>query len=127
MRQLGSLACAALALSACSSGPRSTAAPAPTQPLPSAAEVALREQTADQQIRQALNRLTFGPRPGDYERVRAMGVDRWIAMQLDPARIDDHAADALMAHFPTLSMSAADLIRGRPALAPEERLPRAAE
>ncbi|MBX6333649.1 MAG: DUF1800 domain-containing protein, partial [Gemmatimonadaceae bacterium] len=93
---------------------RSTVAPAPAQPLPSAAEVALREQTADQQIRQALNRLTFGPRPGDFERVRAMGVDRWIAMQLDPARIDDHAADALMAHFPTLSMSAADLVREAP-------------
>lgn len=34
-----------------------------------------------------LNRLTFGPRPGDIERVQAMGVDRFIQEQLSPASI----------------------------------------
>ncbi|MCC7195718.1 MAG: DUF1800 domain-containing protein [Gemmatimonadaceae bacterium] len=48
-----------------------------------------REQTADQQVAHALNRLAFGPRPGDEARVRAMGVDRWIDEQLHPERIDD--------------------------------------
>ena len=33
---------------------------------------------------QALNRLTFGPRPGDVQQVTAMGVDRWIDLQLHP-------------------------------------------
>jgi len=33
---------------------------------------------------QALNRLTFGPRPGDIQQVMAMGVDRWIDLQLHP-------------------------------------------
>ena len=33
---------------------------------------------------QALNRLTFGPRPGDVQQVAAMGVDRWIDLQLHP-------------------------------------------
>src|SRR6478672_6865911 len=41
-----------------------------------------REQTADQQVQHVLNRLAFGPRPGDVEAVRALGVDRWIAQQL---------------------------------------------
>src|SRR6185312_12627945 len=38
----------------------------------------VRELPADQQIIQALNRLTFGPRPGDVAKVRAIGLDNWI-------------------------------------------------
>jgi len=87
---------------------------APPVVLPSAQEVALRTQTADQQVRQAIDRLTFGARPGDYEKVREIGVDRWIAGQLDPARIDDRATDAFMAHFPTLASAPADLVREYP-------------
>src|SRR5258707_713445 len=41
----------------------------------------------------ALQRLTFGPRPGDLERVLATGVDNWIAQQLDPAQIPDPVVD----------------------------------
>jgi len=100
----------------CSGRPPGTPEPAPPSPvaLPSPQEVALRTQTADQQIRQALDRLTFGARPGDYEHVREIGVDRWIAGQLDPARIDDRATDAFMAHFPTLASTPADLVREYP-------------
>src|SRR5918912_3498414 len=71
----------------------------------SAADVRIdapREQTADQQVKHVLNRLAFGPRPGDYERVRAMGVDRWIAEQLNPKRINDRETDSWLAQFPTL-------------------------
>ncbi len=109
---------AALALAACSSNASRTAMPAataaPAQVLPSAEDVAIREQTADQQIRQALARLTFGARPGDVEQVRTVGVDRWIATQLDPARIDDRADERVLTEFPTLAMSSADLIRDYP-------------
>ena len=102
-------------LAACSSSPLRTAASAtPVAALPSAADVAVREQTADQQIRQAIARLTFGARPGDYERVRAIGVDRWIARQLDPSRIDDRATDAWLVRFRTLTMKPADLARDYP-------------
>jgi uncharacterized protein (DUF1800 family) len=58
-----------------------------------------RDLTADQQVLQALNRLTFGPRPGDAARVRQMGVDRWIAQQLSPDRIPDRTTDALVARI----------------------------
>ena len=43
---------------------------------------------------QALNRLTFGPRPGDVQQVMAMGVDQWIELQLHPGKIDDSALNA---------------------------------
>ena len=56
-----------------------------------------REQTADQQVRHALDRLGFGPRPGDVARVREMGVDRWIALQLAPDHVGDSSTDALVA------------------------------
>jgi uncharacterized protein (DUF1800 family) len=46
----------------------------------------------EQRIRQALNRLTFGARPGDYEEVRRLGVEKWIELQLHPERIAENAA-----------------------------------
>ena len=54
--------------------------------------VAAHPQTAnDERARaeHALNRLAFGARPGDVERVMRIGVDRWIEQQLHPERIDD--------------------------------------
>ena len=74
----------------------------------------LREQTADEQVRQALNRLAFGARPGDAERVRALGVDRWIAAQLSPSSIDDRATEQFVAHFPVLAMSPEKLLEEYP-------------
>jgi uncharacterized protein (DUF1800 family) len=64
---------------------------------PAAASSEPREQTADQQVQHVLGRLGFGPRPGDVARVRAMGVDQWIALQLAPERIDDGATESLVA------------------------------
>jgi hypothetical protein len=48
----------------------------------------------------ALNRITFGPRPGDVERVLRIGLDRWIDQQLRPdTTLDSEAVTALSA-FP---------------------------
>ncbi|MEO6879158.1 MAG: DUF1800 domain-containing protein [Gemmatimonadaceae bacterium] len=69
------------------------------------------ELLPDEQIQQVLNRLTFGARPGDADRVRSMGVDKWIDWQLQPNRIDDHATDDLMAKYPVLGMKTADIVR----------------
>ena len=55
---------------------------------------ALPELNEQKRALQALNRLTFGPRPGDVERVMAIGVDKWIDQQLHPEKIDDRALDA---------------------------------
>ncbi len=40
-----------------------------------------------------LSRAAFGPRPGDLERVRAMGRRAYLDEQLDPASIDDTARE----------------------------------
>ena len=55
---------------------------------------------------QMLNRFTFGPRPGDVERVAALGADKWFEQQLNPAAIEDGAFNKRLNDFPTLSMSA---------------------
>jgi uncharacterized protein (DUF1800 family) len=75
---------------------------------------AAREQTADQQVRHVLNRLAFGPRPGDYDKVRAMGVDAWIDQQLRPARSDDAAVTSFLSKLPTLAMSPTQLYEAYP-------------
>jgi uncharacterized protein (DUF1800 family) len=68
------------------------------------------ELTADEAILHALNRLAYGPRPGDVERVRQMGLAKWIEQQLNPNSMDDRALDARVADYPTLRLSTAKLI-----------------
>jgi len=62
----------------------------------------------------ALNRLTFGPRPGDVARVRALGVDKWIDEQLHPERIDDSAVEARLSGLLTLKMKTREIVENFP-------------
>ena len=59
----------------------------------------------------ALNRLAFGPRPGEVDRVAAIGAANWIERQLHPDRIADAAVDAQLMELPTLHMSGAALVQ----------------
>ena len=61
-----------------------------------------------------LNRFTFGVRPGDVERVRAMGLDKWLDEQLHPERIDDSALESRLAPFRTLKMSTREMVENFP-------------
>ena len=72
------------------------------------------ELTADEAILHALNRLAYGPRPGDIERVRQMGLAKWIDQQLNPNSIDDRAVQARLENFPTLRLSSAKLLAEYP-------------
>ena len=72
------------------------------------------ELTVDEAILHAMNRLAYGPRPGDVERVRQMGLAKWIDQQLTPNSIDDKAVNARLENLPTLSMSSARLIEEYP-------------
>ena len=74
----------------------------------------LRTLTAREQAIHVLNRLAFGARPGDVDRVMSMGVDRWIEQQLQPERIPDRELDRLMGTFPALRQSAGELLRQYP-------------
>ncbi|MDQ6802522.1 MAG: DUF1800 domain-containing protein [Acidobacteriota bacterium] len=52
-----------------------------------------------------LNRLAFGPRPGDVDQVLKNGVDVWIDQQLHPDAIPDRAVEARLQNMPTLKLS----------------------
>ena len=47
------------------------------------------DMTLSERPLHALNRLAFGPRPGDIEELRRGGVDSYIARQLDPTSIPE--------------------------------------
>jgi uncharacterized protein (DUF1800 family) len=62
----------------------------------------------------ALNRLTFGPRPGDVQQVMAIGVDQWIDLQLHPEKIDDSALNTRLEPLRTVRMSTKDIAEDFP-------------
>ena len=62
----------------------------------------------------ALNRLTFGPRPGDVAAVQAMGLSTWFDMQLNPSKIDDSALEARLAMYPAMQMPQSELMARYP-------------
>src|SRR5262245_35528199 len=78
----GSVACSSLPSHSPNAGP-------PLQPL-----------SETERIAHVLSRLTFGARPGDAERLKRMGVKRWIDEQLRPATIDDSALETALASIP---------------------------
>jgi uncharacterized protein (DUF1800 family) len=65
--------------------------------------------TENQRIIHLLNRIGYGPRPGDVERVKRIGIDKYIDLQLNPERIDDQAIEAKLANYPSLRMSASEI------------------
>ncbi len=110
MQQPLRIAVAVAFIAACSGSPasqvESTPRTAVAPPEPMQIETGPREQTADEQVNHVLNRLTFGARPGDVEAVRAMGVDRWIDLQLHPERINDAKSDQYFAALESYNESA---------------------
>src|SRR5690349_4923119 len=65
--------------------------------------------TEEQRIVHVLNRLGFGARPGDVERVKAMGVENYINQQLNPEKISDILAENKIKDLQVLNMSTAEL------------------
>jgi len=60
----------------------------------------------DRQVLHVLNRLTFGPRPGDVDRVRGLGVEKWIRQQLQPQLIAENPlVDARLRPLATLQLA----------------------
>jgi uncharacterized protein (DUF1800 family) len=68
------------------------------------------QMQGDQRILHALNRFTFGPRPGDLAAVRTEGLDRWFEEQLHPTSIDDSALNTRLSQFPALQWSPDELL-----------------
>jgi uncharacterized protein (DUF1800 family) len=71
--------------------------------------------TEDQAILHALNRLGYGPRPSDVDRVKRMGLAKYIDQQLHPEAIDDSREESRIRElFPTQRMSSGELIEKFP-------------
>lgn len=68
-----------------------------------------KKMSEEQRIAHVLNRLGFGARPGDVERVKAIGVDNYINQQLNPEKISDTVAENKVKDLTVLSMSTAEL------------------
>lgn len=75
---------------------------------------AARPLTEAEKARMALDRLGFGARPGDVERVQAIGVMAWIDRQLQPASIPDAALAARLEGLTVPRASTAELYRKYP-------------
>jgi uncharacterized protein (DUF1800 family) len=66
----------------------------------------------DQQTVHALNRLTFGARPGDADEVRRIGLTKWIDLQLHPEQIPENPAlDARLKPLETVRMSLPEIVK----------------
>ncbi|HEY4219582.1 MAG TPA: DUF1800 domain-containing protein [Gemmatimonadaceae bacterium] len=106
MRRSSLTVCVTLALAGCAGTVGGTAgapAPGPNASLDDA-----------NRARQAIDRLTFGARPGDLARVEHMGVDKWVDLQLHPERIPDRAADSVLAHLDITGKTAFELFADHP-------------
>ncbi len=68
----------------------------------------------DARILHALNRFTFGPRPGDVEVVRSIGLDKWFAQQLHPETIDLSDLNQRLAQYPAMQLSTDRLLYSLP-------------
>jgi uncharacterized protein (DUF1800 family) len=64
----------------------------------------------EQRVLHALNRMTFGPRPGDLEAVESMGLEKWFERQLNPAAISDSTLEQRLEMFPAMKMQQAELM-----------------
>ena len=75
----------------------------------------LKQVNDDQKILQALNRLTFGPRPGDVQEVKSIGLKKWIDQQLHPEGIAENPVlGEKLRTLDTLTMSGGELVRNYP-------------
>ncbi len=70
----------------------------------------------DEAVLHALNRLAYGPRPGDVERIKQLGLAKWIDQQLTPSSVDDRAVESRLEALPSLRLATVKLIQEYPQL-----------
>jgi len=70
--------------------------------------------TEEQKILHVLNRFGYGPRPGDIERIKRMGLVSYLSQQLFPETIPDPYVEKQLRDLPTLTMTASQLLKEFP-------------
>jgi uncharacterized protein (DUF1800 family) len=80
----------------------------------SKAAAAMQQMDEQKRALHVLNRFTFGPRPGEVQRVETEGIDRWFEQQLHPEKIDDSQLEARLSQYRTLKMDTQELVRNFP-------------
>lgn len=73
-----------------------------------------RELAVEQQVAQALSRLTYGARPGEVHAVAREGLDRWLVRQLTPENWRDRGTDSILGRYPVLAMPVRALVDSSP-------------
>jgi uncharacterized protein (DUF1800 family) len=79
-------------------------------PHPVAKAVALVPLNSRERVEQLLDRFTFGPRPGEVDRVLALGADKWVDQQMNPGTIGDDVLKKRLGNYPTVGMSTEQLV-----------------
>ncbi len=74
--------------------------------------------TEEQRIVHILNRLAYGPRPGDIDRLRALGIQAYVEQQLHPEQIPDPVVDEKLADFTALNLTIPEGVEAFQPLAP---------
>jgi len=77
---------------------------------PFAGKLPITELNEQEATLHALNRLGFGPHPGEVEQIQKTGLENWIQSQLHPENTADPVIDARLAEYPALGLSAASLL-----------------
>src|ERR1700681_4393952 len=87
----------------------------PKPPKPADAKMFQKKLGKDDQILHALDRLTFGPRAGDVERLKKMGLKKWMDLQLHPERIKENAnLEAQLQPLESLRMTPMEAVQHYP-------------
>jgi uncharacterized protein (DUF1800 family) len=74
----------------------------------------IKSLTEEQKIFHLLDRVTFGPRPGEVERVRQLGWERYLEEQLHPERLSDQVVEQKLQAIPSLHLTSAQLAAAYP-------------
>jgi len=98
------------------SNPPNLAEDAPAQAIAPAfkGKLPISELSEKEAILHALNRLGYGPRPGDSERVKRMGLENWIGLQLHPEKISEPALQGRLAQLPAANLNSQELLAAYP-------------
>ena len=92
-----------------------TAKPKASKPAPDS-KLFQKKLSKDDQILHALDRLSFGPRPGDVARVKKIGLKKWIFEQLHPDRIPENPVlEARLQALESLRMTPLEALQHYPA------------